>query len=401
MKDSPPSLSRRRRLDLYHVRNCTTTTIPFDLIIEILSLLPAKSLLRFQSVSKLWFSTIRSKTFVDSFLTRSKTRPRLLFTFYLKNSRENFIFSAPEHDNNDDKSSSVVARYDMAISDPHGSVICGSVNGFVCFRGVSCFRGVDCNTIYVYNPTTRQIVKLPVVTLNGEYMDARFGYDPVEDQYKVLCVMMFDDSESQDIQLEHFVCTLSSSQRQEWRKIENPTGDNYQCAFFGQICIDGALYYGVGHSRIVRFDLRSEKIDIIKTPKKSHISTAYQSTLINYKGRLGGVDYSCTENLMTLWVLEDAEREEWSSMKCALPPQWEDLLGGYQVSKGVIHTGELMVFNPWLESSMPFYVCYYDFNKKSTREVEIRGIKDCDFRRFHWIDEMLCYPGHVENIRFV
>ncbi|KAG2332133.1 hypothetical protein Bca52824_003313 [Brassica carinata] len=39
----------------------STTTIPVDLIVEILSLLPSKSIIRFQSVSKEWFSIIRSK----------------------------------------------------------------------------------------------------------------------------------------------------------------------------------------------------------------------------------------------------------------------------------------------------------------------------------------------------
>ncbi|XP_048608096.1 F-box protein At1g30790-like [Brassica napus] len=385
MEDSQPSL--------VHAGNSTTTrTIPFDLIIEILSLLPGKSLFRFQSVSKQWFSTIRSKFFVDLFQTRSKSRPRLLLTLYLGDAEEQFIFSAPEHTDDDKSSSSVMARYDMPISAPGYNLTSGSVNGFVCFRGVSC------HTIAVYNPTTRQIVKLPDVTPNGRYMYACLGYDPVEDQYKVLCVMMFG-SERQDMQPEHFVCTVSSSQKQEWRKIENPTGVDYRC-IFGDKCIDGALYYEVGRqSRIVRFDVRSEKIQFIKTPKESNM---YWSTFINYKGKLGSVDYSCTENLMTLWVLEDVEKQEWSSMMFVLPSKWEDLPETDVVSKGLIHTGELMVFIPWLESSKPFYpfyVCYYDFYKESTRKFEIRGMKDVDLRRIN--GQMFCYPGHIENIRFL
>ncbi|CAN6834477.1 unnamed protein product, partial [Brassica oleracea] len=260
--------------------------IPFNLIIEILSLLPVKSLIRFQSVSKLWFSTIRSKTFVDSFLTRSEARPRLLFTFYHKESRRNFIFSAPEYEYSDDGKyfSSAMARYDMTISDP------------------------DYFSITVYNPTTRQLVKLPDYTSNGRYVYACLGYDPVEDQYKVLY-----------IQQEHFVCTLSSFQIQEWRKIENPTGDNYRSVFFERICIDCALYYGTDESRIVRFDVRSEKIEFIKTPEESHISTSYHSAFINYNGKLGGLECCCTTNMIQLWVLEDAEKQEWSSMTYALP----------------------------------------------------------------------------------
>ncbi|CAH8333401.1 unnamed protein product [Eruca vesicaria subsp. sativa] len=387
MEDSQPSL--------VHAGN-STTTIPFDLIIEILSRLPAKSLFRFQTVSKLCFSTIRNKFFVDLFLTRSKTRPRLLLTLYLTAAENQFIFSAPEP-TDDDKSSSfsgVMARYEMPISAPAYHFLYGCVNGIVCFRGVRC------NTIAVYNPTTRQVVKLPDVKTNGRIMEAYLGYDPVEDQYKVLCVIMRFCFGSQDIPQEHWVCTVSSSR--EWRKMENPTEDEDYRIAFGGTCIDGAVYYAVNHARIVRFDVRSEKIDFIKMPKEYSIT--YVSIFTNYKGKLGCVDYSCKENWMTLWVLEDAERQEWSSMKCGLPSMREYLLGDFVMTQGMNHTGELMVFNPLFESSKPFYVCYYDFNKESTRKVEIRGLKDGDFRRIHRTDDdhqMLCYPGHIENIRFL
>nr|VDD63757.1 unnamed protein product [Brassica oleracea] len=91
---------------------------------------------------------------------------------------------------------------------------------------------------------------------------------------------------------------------------------------------------------------------------------------------------------MTLWVLEDAEKQEWSSMTCDLPSTWEDLLGFYVRSKGVSHTGELMVFYPGVEPSKPFYVCYYDFNKMRIRKVEIRGMVDGDFRRINGIAQI-------------
>ncbi|CAF1698169.1 unnamed protein product [Brassica napus] len=317
MEDSQPSL--------VHAGNSTTTrTIPFDLIIEILSLLPGKSLFLFQSVSKQWFSTIRSKFFVDLFQTRSKSRPRLLLTLYLRDAEEQFIFSAPEHTDDDKSSSSVMARYDMPISAPGYNLLYGCVNGFVCFRGVSC------HTIAVYNPTTRQIVKPPDVTPYGRYMYACLGYDPVEDQYKVLCVMMFG-SERQDMQQGHFVCTVSSSQKQEWRKIENPTG----------------------HALMLESYI---------------LSITYWSIFINYKGKLAGVDYSFTKNLMTLWILEDAEKQEWLSMTSVLPSKLEDLREIHLMSRGVIHTGELMVFSGLLDSSKPFY-----------------------------LDD----PGHIENIKFL
>ncbi|CAN8285499.1 unnamed protein product [Cochlearia groenlandica] len=53
--------------------------MPNDLIIEILSRLPAKSIARFHCVSKLWKSMLVTPCFTKLFLTRSSSRPRLLF----------------------------------------------------------------------------------------------------------------------------------------------------------------------------------------------------------------------------------------------------------------------------------------------------------------------------------
>ncbi|CAL9231212.1 unnamed protein product [Arabidopsis halleri] len=350
MEDSQPSPSS----NLDDAGN-STTNIPLDLTIEILARLPGNSIIRFQYVSKLWFSIIRSKDFTHSFLTRSKTRPRLLFTFKHFDSRKRFIFSAPEHDNDndDDKASSFIARHDMTISDLVYYIRCRPVNGFIC-----CTRG---DSIAVCNPTTRQIVKLPD---------------------------------------EHYVFTLSSQQK-EWRKIEITQGVTYNMVREG-ICIDGAIYYADGRLGIVSFDVRSEKLELIQTPKGSDI--AHFSALINYNSKLGGVEYECSGEIV-LWILEDAEKHKWSEMACPLAFEWSDLLGDHITSNGEIHTGELMVVNPGLRSSKPFSVCYYDFNRESIRKVEVKGIGDDEFRRVHGIGkrtrEMLCFPGYVENIKFL
>ncbi|CAH8346691.1 unnamed protein product [Eruca vesicaria subsp. sativa] len=260
-----------------------------------------------------------------------------------------------------------MARYEIPNLESGYYLASGSVNGFVCFKGdVSSNR--DSCPISVYNPTTRQMVKLPDVTPNGRRIYVRLGYDPVEDQYKVLCVMSFSSKKAKYNQLEeHLVCTVSSSQKQEWRKIENTTGENYYYScVYGGICIDGALYYGVGKPRIAKFNVRSEKIEFIKTPKESLISTTLDSSFINYNGKLGGVDYcSWEEHPMTLWVLEDAEKQEWSRMTYTIPSTWRR---SFLKFKGVIHTGELMVFYPWLKLSQPFSVGYYDFNKKKYKK---------------------------------
>ncbi|XP_010495373.1 PREDICTED: F-box protein At1g30790-like [Camelina sativa] len=283
----------------------------------------------------------------------------------------------------------------MTISDLVYYIRTRPVNGFVC-----CTRG---SSIAVCNPTTRQIVKLPDVVSNGRQVFARLGYDPVGDQYKVLCVMMFNRHRAKrgkkGCQLEHYVFTLQSQQK-EWRKIEITKGVRYHDVHEG-ICINGAIYYYIaeGSSGIIRFDVRSEKLDLIEAPEESRNS----SSLLNYNGKLGCVDFRFDE--MVLWILEDAEKQEWSELRCAQPDDLDDLTEDYVILKGEIRAGELIMIDSRLKSHIPFSVFYYDFQRRNIRRVDIEGIADDEFRRLHGIGkrtrEIWSFPGFVENIKFL
>ncbi|EOA37729.1 hypothetical protein CARUB_v10012503mg [Capsella rubella] len=59
-------------------RGANSVSLPNDLITEILSRLPVKSIRRFQCVSKLWNSILCRQYFTELFHTRSSSYPRLL-----------------------------------------------------------------------------------------------------------------------------------------------------------------------------------------------------------------------------------------------------------------------------------------------------------------------------------
>ncbi|XP_010485243.2 PREDICTED: F-box protein At1g30790-like [Camelina sativa] len=226
-------------------------------------------------------------------------------------SGKRFFFSAPE-DQMDDKSSTVIARHDITISDLD-YITSAPLNGFVCFT-----RG---SSVVLRNPT------------NGS------GSAPV--------------------------------------------------------CMDGAIYYGVGHTRIARFDVGSEDIAFIQGPEDYNAISCY-STLTNYHGKLACVSYGESHE-MRMWILQDAEKQEWSNaMTCFVPCDKKTSL-----CTGEIHTNEVVMASRWLESSKPFYVYYMDMMRESIRRVQIDGIADNEFRRIHGIGKnalrLSCYPGHVEH----
>ena len=221
--------------------------------------------------------------------------------------------------------------------------------------------------------------------------------------------MMFDghDANQQDIQQEHFVFTLSSQQK-EWRKIDITKEEDPYRHMKGGICIDGAIHYGVLYRKIARFDVRTEKIEFIQGPEDFNAISCY-STLINYQGKLACVafdPYCNTE--MGMYILQDVEKQEWSSIiTCDVPSEWGDLFEKERsLCTGKIHTGEVMIVSTpaRLKSYMPFFVNYCDITRESIRRCEIDGIAGYEFRRIHGIGkrtrEMLCFPGHIENIIF-
>ncbi|KAF3487223.1 hypothetical protein F2Q69_00052060 [Brassica cretica] len=160
--------------------------IPQDLTSLILLKLPAKSLVEFTCVSKTWYSIIRSIMFINTFMSMSISRPRLLLTYKRNenNGNELIFFSLPHISQESNDPSSVVSSHEMTISktSPGDYIIHSpSVRGFIC-----------CSHQHQYmvcNPTTRQVIKLPKDhgfdhgTMKC-YM--HLGYDPSNDKYKVL-----------------------------------------------------------------------------------------------------------------------------------------------------------------------------------------------------------------------
>ncbi|CAN8318074.1 unnamed protein product [Cochlearia groenlandica] len=96
-------------------------SIPIDLVMEILSRLPTKSIARCRCVSKLWASILRREDFTELFLTRSSSVPRLLFAFHTFNDRELLFFSTPQLQENSSSLSLAAASYHMKI--PYTSTV--------------------------------------------------------------------------------------------------------------------------------------------------------------------------------------------------------------------------------------------------------------------------------------
>ena len=149
MKRRPKAIRRRQR-DICKSHK-PLQEIPFDLVIEILTRLPTKSLIRFKSVSKLWSSFICSKYFTN---LSSSPRIYMWLCFNYKNKLLSSSSSSPDLDVS--TMSSFVVDQDLTIP----AVVGYGVSVSHVYRGLMCFT--NGTNAQIYNTTTRQLVVLRI-----------------------------------------------------------------------------------------------------------------------------------------------------------------------------------------------------------------------------------------------
>ncbi|KAJ4912822.1 F-box and associated interaction domains-containing protein [Raphanus sativus] len=343
--------------------------IPNDLIVDIFSRLPAESVARCRCLSKLWGSILHRPYFTELLLTRSWARPRLLFA--LKRQGSWSFYSLPQlrqdlyHDNK--ASPPLVAYPDFHLKFPEH--ICpeyhGFTSGLIFFSSMRITPKVRKEETVICKPRTGQYASVPKLLRDGKSF---LGFDPIGKQFKVLFIDQ-TVTYSPDV---NRVLTLGNG-IMEWRKINCPWS-LFQCVLDEGICINGILFFlakrrhfGPCDVNIVCFDVRSEEF---KCTGVVEWDSSY-AKLVNYKGKLGVVTWKGLYEL-SISVLEDVEKHEWSEYVYTLPEN--NILDSFNYFiAGVTATGEI-VFSRNVTRG-PFYVVYFSLESSTLQSVEIRGLE--------------------------
>lgn len=356
--------------------------IPIDLLIDIFSRVPAKTIATLRCISKLWGSILRRTDFTDLFLAMSSTRPRLLlFTFQAEGNI--FFFSSPLPQNPHENSSPLLPiRYHVHhLHSPNDfiSKVDRPNHGFICRQDQDVTRLNT--TIVICNPVTGESISLPKLEPRIINTETRpyLGYDPVDKQFKVLCIC---SQKIPNMCYEHQISTLENGVRL-WRTI--------QCKFphhpkSNGVCIDGVLYYtagvdgGVRVSMIVCFDVRSEKFNFIDIDEG--VLMTFFCTLINYKGKLGVLQLSLLSRRLEFWVLEDARKYKWSKDFYPLPLSWKNIDWRTRFNiVGMTGRDEVVLSRHCLK--YPFYIYFYNLQSKSFTRVQIQGLEGFKNKRVY------------------
>lgn len=374
-RNDPKCLTGSKNRDESH-ENDPFFILPLDLIVEILIKFPVKCIARLVFVSKRWSSLIGGKDFINLYMTRSSTRPRILFLVNRISKVMQLFESCSQEDPSSDH-----RRVDITWHQSHLLAFSPPVRGLICRQ---------CDTkVMIGNPSTGQFLTLPKVKTRRRGIYSFLGYDPVNDIYKMLCMTVLHVRQrrgSQIVSDEHQVFTLGA--KQKWRTIEckHP---HLPPPLTKGICINGVVYYYAwikSEGSLISFDVSSEEFNVIRLPEDIRY-------LVNYNGKIALPRQS--NSTLNLWILEDASKQDWTKVSL-LVPSWTDLVGTQRFGfKGTISTGELIFTSLHYPcSSKPFFFISYDLKENNAKKVVVGGIG-------YSYASMEFYFGHVESPMFL
>ncbi|KAI3697293.1 hypothetical protein L6452_30204 [Arctium lappa] len=255
--------------------------LPTELIVEILSRLPSKSLLRCRSVCKSWLSMISSAEFKLVHLNNfNQQNPRnLVRHFKWRENKE--VYSVHFDDE------ALTADCDTLVEFPFHRDrqiifyfrIIGCCNGVVCLSDDKCESRED--KIILWNPSIRRNVTLIPPTFRSSDMEDLllvfgFGYDKMYDDYKVVRLAYDDCSITRpqaSVALHVEVYNVKSA---IWRAVGFP--HDLHCFSilpnWSQVFFDGSIHWiacdltpGVSCCSIMTFDINTELFAEIQLPE--------------------------------------------------------------------------------------------------------------------------------------
>ncbi|GAU45631.1 hypothetical protein TSUD_175440 [Trifolium subterraneum] len=160
-----------------------------DLIVEVLSFLNVKSLMRFKSVSKLWNILISNPTFVKLHYQRSASNMHLALTSQRGFLAFSFITFPLNHVIENPSITIPINPYNPLEDINDCSLIIGSCNGLLCLRGFSFAIELEQQNTWfrIWNPATNTISRrLGYRTCILSRLKYTFGYDNSTETYKVV-----------------------------------------------------------------------------------------------------------------------------------------------------------------------------------------------------------------------
>ncbi|KAI7736913.1 hypothetical protein M8C21_032344 [Ambrosia artemisiifolia] len=267
--------------------------LPENLILDVLSRLPVKTITQCKCVCKKWRDLVSDPYFVDLHLSRS-AKNGLMFHQYICHTPILELVEV-EHKADDDRVTlnhvKSLNLHLSALGSHHQIIEVGSVNGLICLYLVA-------DATYVFNPVLEEYIILPKLLPHVKTLGYGFGVSMAGD-YKVLRICC-PAPVSEEVTLQIEVYTLGTDR---WRS-SGPTPYNIRYPGFldSGLFANGHLYWVI-LGQIYHFDLDSETFELFPSPLGEPGDDQESKRMVGVlKGRLSL--FSGSSVGFTVWVMK-------------------------------------------------------------------------------------------------
>ncbi|KAL3648708.1 hypothetical protein CASFOL_005111 [Castilleja foliolosa] len=286
--------------------------LPEEIMIDVFSRLPAKSVGKCRCLSKQWLDLLSTKQFIKSHLARAK--------------QEKLILTTPKYTI---RSVDTIKGYDRGTASRdlkllevpgHWVEVLGSCDGLLLLFNSAA-------ELFMVNPITLEQARIPHSPLAFDYHEGKtiygFGYDRVRDDYNVVTARYYyklNAMNDLDTLIDMYVY---SAKRGFWEMIKNPS---YDCIYPVNPCGAGAYVNGAYHwlgarrrdldcNVIAAFDFDKEVFSEIPPPSGVDRKDLLSFTLGVLEGCLCVIGDVNNSQGMDVWIMKEyGVADSWSKL---------------------------------------------------------------------------------------
>ncbi|KAM7497939.1 hypothetical protein LguiA_022353 [Lonicera macranthoides] len=282
--------------------------LPAELLTEILTRLPVKTLLRCTSLSKSWYSFITSPNFITTHLNRtdSNTQSHLLIVRQCADvSKDKWTEHYSLHCDNDAFDEFAKLDFPFVSRNVCFNII-GTCNGLVC---LSDDHGTNTDLI-LWNPSIKKSVTLTLPNpsfVRESHGHFGFGINPITSEYKIVRLVYLYTYRPPKVELFE-LCTGS------WRNINTRDFSVIIYPHARQAFLNGVVHWTgynpnkAGGSRdilIVSFDMRNDSLGVLMVPPCVRQYWDHCLTRVTVFGEWLAFLHPDGDYYWCLWVMKD------------------------------------------------------------------------------------------------
>ncbi|KAH9711019.1 F-box domain-containing protein [Citrus sinensis] len=276
---------------------------PEDIMIEILSRLPVKSLIRLRCVCKSWYALIKNPNFISMHL-KNDVNTRLIVIYAKEDNTEEHSHPKEYFCLFPDETLEDLSLQDLSTQEP----VLGSFKGLYC--GIVFIEGLN-NRITLWNIATRESVTLPkyraIIPQYTRVFGTKigFGLDPKTKDYKVVLILTLWD-EKRDSSCPFSLVTVYNLSTNSWRNLKSI--DYTMRLSSERTYFDGAFYWLLKLENdndnyvILSFHMAEEKFQEIQGP--CTLESSLDVTLGIYDQSLSLLLLDTVDHCFKIWVMQ-------------------------------------------------------------------------------------------------